>query len=145
LWANSKDLGSYTVSGGAITATEAVTTGCVGLYYKAQFKSTKLSQAAGLGSALVQKKKINRLGLIMYNTHYQGLKYGPDFDNLDELPLMEDEVETSSDTVHSTFDEESFYFDGNWDSDSRLCLEAETPKPCTLLAAVASIETHDKY
>lgn len=145
LWANGKDLSSYTVSSGAITASEAVTTGCVGLTYTGQWKSTKLAYAAGLGTALTQKKILRRLGLILYNTHYQGLQYGPDFDNLQALPLVKDEATISDDTVHSTFDEESFMFNGNWDSDSRLCLQADAPKPVTVLAAVISVETHDKY
>jgi len=145
LWANGKDLSSYTVSSGAITASEAVTTGCVGLTYTGQWKSTKLAYAAGLGTALTQKKILRRLGLILYNTHYQGLQYGPDFDNLQALPAVKDETAIASDTVHSTFDEESFMFNGNWDSDSRLCLQADAPKPVTVLAAVISVETHDKY
>lgn len=145
LWAGGKDLGTYTVSSGAITASEAVTSGCVGLGYTAQWKSTKLAYAAGLGTAMLQKKRVRKLGLMLYNTHYQGVTYGPDFNTLDNLPLMKDENETSADTVHSTFDEEAFFFNGNWDSDSRVCLEATAPKPCTILGAVMSVETHDKY
>jgi len=145
VWGSGKDLGTYTVSGGSITLSEAVTDCCVGLAYTGQWKSSKLAYAAGLGTALTQKKRLNRLGVILYNTHYQGLKYGPDFSTLDNLPLMRNETAVASDTVYSTYDQEAFFFNGNWDSDSRLCLQAASPRPCTILAAVMSIETHDKY
>ena len=145
VWGGGKDLGSYTVSSGAITLSEAVTDACIGLSYTAQFKSSKLAYAAGQGTALAQKKNLTTLGVILYNTHYQGLEYGPDFTNMDNLPLTSKGVTMADDTVHSTFDEESFSFPGQWDTDSRLCLQATSPKPVTVLAAIIGIETHDRY
>lgn len=145
VWGGGKDLGSYTVSSGAITLSEAVTDACIGLSYTAQFKSSKLAYAAGQGTALAQKKNLTTLGVILYNTHYQGLEYGPDFTNMDNLPKMSKGAEVADDTVHSTFDEESFSFPGQWDTDSRLCLQATSPKPVTVLAAIIGIETHDRY
>jgi hypothetical protein len=144
IWGNGKDLGTATVSGGQITASESMT-GCVGLPYTAQFKSTKLAYAASVGTALAQKKIVTTLGVILYNTHYQGLQYGSDFTNMDNLPLMSKGAEISADTVHSSFDEESFSFDGQWDTDSRLCLQAASPRPCTILAAIVGMESHAKY
>ena len=145
VWGGGKDLGTYTVSSGAITLSEAVTDACIGLAYTAQFKSSKLAYAAGLGTALTQKKNISTLGVILYNTHYQGLKYGADFSNLDNLPLVKDGAVTADDTVHASFDEEAFSFDGIWDTDARLCLQAASPRPCTVLAAIVGVETHDRY
>lgn len=137
VWGGGKDLGSYTVSSGAITVSEAVTDACVGLTYTAQFKSTKLLYAGG---ELTKKRKINQLGLVLYNTHYQGLQYGPDFNTLDNLPLTKDGTTVSADTVYSEFDEEDFHFKGQWDSNSRLCLQATAPRPVTVLAAVMDID-----
>lgn len=145
VWASGKDLGSYTVSSGSITVSEAITDGCVGLTYSAQWESTKLAYAANLGTALLQMKKVNHLGVILSNTHYQGLKYGPSFSDLDALPLSENYEDVADDTVHATYDEEAFEFPGEWDTDSRLCLQADAPKPCTILAAVIGLETIDKY
>ncbi len=146
VWGGGKDLGTYTVSGGQITGiSEAVTSAIVGLGYTAQWKSAKLAYAAGLGTALTQRKSLEHLGVILKNTHYQGLQYGPDFTNLSDLPAMSQGKAIPSDTVHSTFDEEPFEFEGTWDSDSRLCLQATAPRPCTILAAVIPVETHDKY
>lgn len=145
VWANGKDLGTYTVAGGSIIVSEAVTAACVGLVYTAQFQSSKLAYAARLGTALTQKKKVSHLGVILQNTHYQGLQYGRDFDHLNDLPLVKDGAAVGADTVYSTFDEEAFSFDGSWDTDSRLCLQAQAPRPCTALAAVVSVETREKY
>lgn len=145
VWANSKDLGTYTVSSGAISGlSEAVTAACIGLVYTAQWKSSKLAYAASMGTALAQKKKVSHLGVILKNTHYQGLKYGRDFNNLNDLPLVKDGAVVAADTVYDVYDEESFSFDGAWDTDSRLCLQAQAPRPCTLLAAVISVEEHGK-
>ena len=148
VWGGGKDLGTYTVASGAITGlSEAVSSACVGLAYTAQFKSAKLAYAAGLGTPLTQKKTITQLGVILRNTHYQGLKYGPSFTSseMDDLPLVKDGKITASDTVHSAFDEESFSFPGEWSADARLCLQAASPRPVTVIAAVISVETHDRY
>lgn len=143
VWGNTKPLGTYTVSGGSITLSEAVTSAVVGLYYSASYKSSKLAYAANLGTALCQTKKLNKLGLILANTHAQGVQYGPDFDNLDDLPGVESGITVTDDTIHTAYDEDMFEFNGEWDTDSRLCLFAEAPKPCTVLAAVMAIQTND--
>lgn len=145
VWANSKDLGTYTVTSGQITGlSESVTRAFVGLSYTAQFKSTKLAYGAQMGSSLTQRKRINQLGIILKDTHYQGLRYGKDFDTMDDLPLTSGWSAIGVDTVHDTFDEDAFEFGGSWDTDSRLCLEASSPRPCTVLACVIGMATHDK-
>lgn len=142
-WGSGKNLGTYTVASGSITLSEAVTSCIVGLTYTAQYKSAKLAYASN--SPLNQKKKLNGLGVILYNTHYQGLKYGPDFDHLDDLPLVEDGKITSANTIHSSYDKEMFEFEGTWNSDARICLQAQAPNPCTLLAITFQQTTNDKY
>jgi len=137
IWGNGKDLGTGTVSSNQLTGvSENGSNFCVGIAYTAQWKSAKLGP-------LVQMKNIRRLGVILHNTHYQGLQYGPTFTDLDNLPLVSGNT-IADDTVHSTFDEESFEFDGNWDADSRLCLQAASPRPCTILAAIVGIKTNEK-
>lgn len=146
VWGNGVSLGSYTVTSGQITGlTSAVTSAVIGITYTAQWKSSKLAYAAGMGSALTQKKKLNHLGLILKDTHYQGLRYGTDFTNLDDLPGIESGTAVSANTIHSVYDEEAFEFPGEWDTDARLCLQAQAPKPCNILAAVIGVETNEKY
>lgn len=137
-----KDLGSYTVASGQITLSEAVTDCVVGLYYEAQFKSTKLAYSAAGGTALGQKKRLDHISLVLYKTHYQGVRFGRDFDNLDPLPLVKDGEVTAVDTVHDAYDMDMTAFNGGWDTDSRLCIEAAAPRPCTVLAAVISVTTN---
>lgn len=148
VWANGKSFGTFTVGSGQISGlSESVTGAIIGIAYTAQWKSTKLAYAAALGTALTQTKKISHLGVIMRNTYATGLKYGTSFDSdrLRDLPGTKDGADVSSTTVHSDYDEPAFEFEGEWDTDTRLCLQAEAPKPCNLLAAVISVETHDRY
>lgn len=143
VWGNGKDLGTYTVSGGQITGvSEAVTDAVVGLSYVGKFQSAKLAYAAALGSPMNQKKKIDHLGLMLIDTHYQGLEYGPDFDTMDPLPLVEEGEETAADTIWSEFDAPMIEFPGEWHTDSRLCLRATAPRPATVGACVIGITTH---
>ena len=122
------------MSSGSITGlSEDGSNACVGIGYTARFRSTKLGE-------LTEEKTVTRLGVIMHNTHYQGLKYGPDFDNLDDLPLIERGTLQADDTIHSHYDHESMAFDGRWDTDSRVCIQACSPRPCTLLAGIITTE-----
>lgn len=139
-----KDLGTYTVASGQITGLSAsVVWACVGLAYTAAFKSAKLAYGAQGGTALTQRKRSVKLGLMLHNTHYQGIRCGPDADNLDPLPLVEDGLETPADTVWSEFDQPMISIPGAWDTDSRLYLEAASPRPATVLGVVVQVQTHE--
>jgi hypothetical protein len=143
-WGTGKDLGSYTVSGGQITLSEAVTSCIVGLPYTATFKSAKQAFGAAMGTPLNQRKRIDHLGLILADAHYQGLEYGPDFTTMDSMPLIERYEETAADTVWESYDEDMISFPGEWSTDSRICLRATAPRPVTVLAATVSMLTNDK-
>lgn len=144
VWGDGVDLGTYTVALGSISLSVQVSEAIIGRAYTANFKSTKLAYAAQGGSALTQSKRLDHLGLVLKNTHYQGLKYGDSFDTLDDLPLIESGTLTPADTVWSTFDSDSFELNGVFNTDSRLCLQASAPRPCTVLAAVISMSTNEK-
>lgn len=90
------------------------------------------------------KKRIHKLGVVLADTHYQGLQYGRDFDNMDELPLVEEWAEVAEDTIHSDYEQVPFEFPGGWDVDSRVCLKAASPRPCTVMAAVIDMEANAK-
>ncbi len=144
VWGNGKDLGTYTVASGAITVSEAVTDAVIGLKYESWYKSSKLAYAADGGTALTIKKKADKLGVILRNTHYQGLKYGRTLvlADMDDLPLVENEEITPDHTVWEEYDTDVFEFPGETDSDARLCLYACAPRPCTVLAGVIGIKTN---
>jgi hypothetical protein len=210
LWANGKDLGTYTVSAGAITASEAVTTGIVGLGgvsysydsssasatltcssayngypievyangphggklryvgvlqvsggvatlpngrtakkiigymgFYAPYRSAKLAYGAQMGTALLQNKKVEKVGLLAYNTHYQGLQYGSEIDNLQPMPLSISGQDITADTVFDEHDEAMVGLSGSWTTDSRLHLLAQAPKPVTLGGVVISMSTNE--
>ncbi len=143
-WGDGVDLGTYTVSGGQVTLTQACSVATVGLGYQARWKSSKNAFGDAAGTPLNQPKRIDALGLILQYTHCQGLQYGPDFDTLDDLPAVEDFDELDPDTVHQLYDKDSFEFPGDWSTDSRLCLVANAPRPCTVLAATITMQTNDK-
>jgi len=153
VWADGVDVGHdendaliHTVTAGILAPalSAAASKIVVGLPYNGDWKSAKLAYAAQLGTALNQKKKVGHLGVILKDTHARGLKYGPDFDTLDPLPEMESGALVDPDSIWSEYDKASFEFPGNWDTDSRICLRAMAPRPCTLLALTATVETNEK-
>lgn len=134
---------TLTVSGGTITIPQAFDNVCAGLPYTGQFKSAKLAYAAQMGTALNQKKKVNRIGLILANSHFQGLRFGQNFTRMDNMPLVHQGVTIASDTVHEDFDGPMTPLPGSWDTDSRLCLMAASPRPCMVMSAVVDVTTDD--
>ena len=142
VWADGVYQGEATVAAGEIA--QAYVDGyVVGMPYTATWKSTKLAYGtADYQTALCAKKRISKLGIIARNIHPAGLKYGPDFDLMDDLPYVERGTTVDTAAVHETYDEEMFAFAGNWDTDSRLCLKAVAPKPVTILACVVNIDTN---
>lgn len=144
IWADGKDVGTKVVSSGAITLDTAASQVVVGLPYTAQFKSSKLAFSSDMGTPLNQRKRVDHLGMILYNTHYKGVKYGRDFSNLDDLPDTRGYTDVPVDTVYDVYDENSVEFPGVWDTDSRICLQASAPRPATVLAITISMVENDK-
>lgn len=146
VWGNGKDLGTKEVSGGQITTLpEAVTTAFVGLAYTAQWKSTKLAYMSEREPLqLTFHKKITQLGFVLADAYAQSLTFGPSFDTMDDMPLVENAEDVASSTLHATYDEELIEFPGEWSGDSRLCVQAQSPRPVTVLAAVLAYEVEEK-
>lgn len=130
---------------GTVTIPTAHDNVCVGLPYEAEFESAKLAYAAQMGTALSQKKKINRLGLVLFDTHYQGLRFGQSLTQsaMNNLPLTKDNQTVTAGTVHSEWDMPMTTNPGGWNTDSRLCLYAASPRPCTVGVAVIDVSTHE--
>jgi hypothetical protein len=139
-------IGSLTVAGGAVTlpnGQKATTfTACLG--YVAPFMSAKLAYAAQMGSALTQKKRLDHLGLVLTDTHYQGIQFGQRFDALDNLPLYEADQPTPAGTVWSEYDAPMMEVPGEWNTDARLCLLAQAPAPCTVGGVVMGMTTNER-
>lgn len=152
VWADSADFSPDDVDGvqatylvsstGTVTLGAAVSSAVVGLGYSARWKSAKLARATDLGSGLTQKKQVPYLGLVLSNTHAKGLRFGPSFDVMDPLPEVVRGALVGVNEMFAQYDDEPVQFPGAWDTDSRICLEARAPRPCTVLAAVAEVEQH---
>ena len=142
VWADGRDVGTKTVSSGAITLDTAASNVCAGLPYSATYKSSKLAYAAQGGTALNQKKRVDHIGLLLQDTHYQGLTYGQDEDHLDALPLVEIGKVTAADYVWDTYDQDMIELNGVWDTDARVVLKAAAPRPVTVLGIVVGMVTN---
>ncbi len=151
VWADGDDVGTeddwsltYTVTGGQITLAAAASSVMVGLPYEGRFKSAKLVQVQGqLGIPLNAHKKIDSLGLVMGNVHAKGLRFGPDFDNLDDLPGVEEGARVDANDVRTDYNGEPIAFPGEWSPDARMCLLATAPRPVTLMSAVLETTVED--
>ncbi len=144
VWADGKDKGAFAVRNGEVALDESVTSAVVGLSYKADFKSAKLAYAAMMGTALTQKKRIEQIGLVLIDTHGQGVQYGQSFDALSDMPAVKDGAVVASDAILPEYDMPMTALRGTWDTDARLCLRAQAPRPATVAAAVISVQTNEK-
>lgn len=146
IWGDGKDLGTAVADAGTgvITIPGGITASNIvaGLGYTASFKSSKLAYATQAGSALALKKRIDSLSLIVYNTHYQGLQYSRDGAVWMDMPQVIKGQVIAANTVFPAADMEKFPFPGTWDSDSRLYLQASSPRPCTILGAIMGLVTN---
>lgn len=139
-------VGTLTVQGGQLTLPNGRKEGRLVAFFgfTAPFYSAKLAYGAQGGSALTQKKKIDHLGLILFDTHFQGLQMGQSFLSLDGLPQMLQEAVVPADTVFDEYDEPAIAVGGTWDTDARLCLLAQAPRPAKVGAVIVSINTNEK-
>jgi hypothetical protein len=148
VWADGHDVGTvdtvrpwtqtYTVVGGQITLAVAASNVVVGLPYTAQLKSAKLGLLTDSATTLNQQKRINHLGLILADTHPKGLKFGPTLDDtgslsMDDMPGIERGTSVGTST-RTDYDENRIEFGGTWTTDMRICLQAQAPRPVTVLA-----------
>ena len=136
-WCDGEDKGTAVVTGGSIALGGSYTNVMVGLPYTAQWQSAKLAYIIERGfSGLTKRKRIESIGVILVDTHPQGLSYGRDFNNLDALPQSVGYQDQDQDTMIEEWDHQPVAFPGEFTADSRLCLQAAAPRPCTVLAAV---------
>lgn len=150
----------------AVAASKVV----AGLGYMARFKSSKLGDLTGF-SLLERKhvqrigfiaENMHYQGL-QYGPRFSGVAqisesaWGESFGDawgdswgvegsvstqpLWDLPQEQDGLIQPPDTIYATYHEDDFAFGGEWDTDSRICLQAEAPRPVTILAAIAVIES----
>lgn len=138
---------TYTVDGsGNITVGSPVTNWVAGLPYTARYKSAKLAYGAAGGTAMLQMKKVDEVGIIMTDFVRAGVRYGSEFDNSERplypLPAMKDLTTASPIVLSDVNDEEPFAFPGEWNSDSRVAIECASPNTMTLISLVIGVTTN---
>lgn len=151
VWADGMDIGTddsvtpwtqrYTVSGGSVTLDTTYANVVIGLPYTALWKSTKMGmQSNAVQATLNQQKKVSHVGFVMTYVHAKGVRFGPSFDYLDDMPSIEHGAPVSATAVRQSYDEEEIEFPGMWETDLRICLRAQAPRPVTMLAVVVDME-----
>lgn len=147
VWANGVDLGTdddyaqtFTVASGSITLPAENTNVTVGLPYQARFKSAKLGLQTQNAVLFGKEKRITELALILADTHAKGLRFGPDFTHLDDRPGRDEWADVDPDNIDTAYDQDMIAFPSTWTSDLRVCLQAQAPRPCTVLAIQLTIE-----
>jgi hypothetical protein len=135
---------TYTVASGSITLPSSSTNVCVGLKYTWRYKSAKLAYGGEAVSSLLATKRVAEIGLLLENVHPNAISYGQDFTTMYEMPRVENGQTVDETAVRSAYDEASFAFGGDWDTDRRVCLSGEAPYPATLLAISLGMEVNEK-
>jgi hypothetical protein len=136
-----KRVGPLVVSGGVVTLPNGgkATTIVAFLGFVAPFQSAKLAYAAPGASPISVRKKVNKLGLVLYDTAAQGIQFGQRPDDLDSLPLVEGGEAVPAGTVWPEYEEPMITVPGEWSTDARLFLLAQAPNPCTVGAVVVEL------
>lgn len=111
----------------------------VGLPYSAQFQSARMGLQPQGGSPLNQQKVGKHIGFILADTHRQGIRFGPSFDVLDNMPMIEDGTLVTQE-VSADYDQNYIEFPGTWTTDLRICIVAQAPRPATVSAVTFDME-----
>lgn len=136
------DLGLHTVTGGSVTAPAAYIKYTAGLPYNSDYKSLKLSYGARQGTALTQPKRVSQLGIIVTRTG-RTLKFGSDFNNLDELSSYARDIQM--DTTQGYMNGEYVVsVDQGYNRDARLVMRSRSPYRSEILALVPTIDINER-
>lgn len=147
-----RDGAQYVLSGlsadgsGNIALGNTYTSVWVGLPYTGRYRSAKLAYGAQKGTAVMQKKKVEGLGILLENTHRSALKIGSSFSKLFNFILKSDSGQALTDAtaVKAVHDDVAQPFDGNWDTDSRVHLTIQPGHPATLLGLLIPVDTNER-
>lgn len=158
VWADGKPLEAspgvparFTVSrSGTIELPGLVSQAVVGLPYPngARYKSARLAYGAAGGTAMLQKKSVDSIGFVLTDFHRSGIKTGPSFNDpyraLSPMPQMVDGKMAPDIVLSDIHDEEPYPFGGEWSTDSRVCLQIQSPYTATICGMFISVTTNEK-
>ncbi len=137
IWADGAIQAPKTVTGGQITLDNAASVAQIGLAYRHQMKTLKISAGNPAGTPLGKPKRIYGLTFALLNSHT--LSFGPDTDELTEKDFRV--VSDPMDAGAPLFTGEQFVeFPGNYEADARIIVEEDDPSPFTLLAMAPEVQ-----
>jgi hypothetical protein len=137
VWADGRDRGTRTVAGGQLVLSFSSSNIVVGKAYRARFRSVKMQY-------LTKHKIVSKIGFVLIDTHAQGVRYGQDFEHLDGLPLIEEGREVEEGKIWVDYEMDDMPIEGTFLQNTRVCLEAHAPRPCTVAALILRVETNAK-
>jgi hypothetical protein len=117
----------------ACTAGDAIV---IGLPYVGKWQSTQLAYGGPAGTALFRMKRVSQLGIYLVNTMLDGLRVGYDFDHLRKFTTTKEDKAIPAGHLYDAFDADLMSISSDWNTDSRICLEAKAPYPFTAAAIV---------
>lgn len=117
----------------------------VGIPYTGRYKSAKLAYGAQKGTAIMMKKKVEGLGILLENTHRDALKVGSSFSKLYNFVLKSDSGQAlgDGDAVTAMHDDVAQPFSGDWTTDSRVHITIQPGHPATLLGLLIPVDTNE--
>jgi hypothetical protein len=157
VWADGQDVGTddsarpwtqrYSIAGGNLTPplAKAASNIVVALPVVAPFKSVKLGQLTQQGTPLNVQKKVIKVGFVAADIHPRGLKFGDTLDDtgshrMDDMPAMESGAPVKG--MRAAYDENMIPFPGTWSTDVRVCLQAQSPRPATVLGITYDVSVY---
>lgn len=141
-----KHIGPLVVTNGVVTLPNSqIASTIIGfLGFIGVFESAKLAYAADDGVAIGKKKKIDHVGLPLFDSYSTGLLVGQRPDKLDDMPSMVAGMAPPAGTVWNELDEPSVPVPGEWTPDARVFIVAQAPYPAMVAGIVVSMTTNDK-
>ena len=141
VWADSQHRGEFTVNSGQVAVPSIWTDVHAGLQYTADYKSNKLNRFVD-DTVLSEKKRVDDFALIMRNAVLGAIEVGPNEDDLKPFPSIMNGTTVDDTSVIEDYDQDTFDFDGDTETDPRIYIRATGP--CTILALTYGIDAEEK-
>jgi hypothetical protein len=144
-WADGQNMGTFTVTSGAIDIRVQYAQVSVGLYYEGLYTTSKLSLSAQMGTPIGQLAQIGKI-IFLFSRSSSNVEYGVSFDqtmdNIAANPLAK--VTYDVDGLQSGVSEQVAVPGTESDRDARLCLRMFSPFPVTLQGIVLGQKTMEQ-
>jgi hypothetical protein len=132
---------TQTVAAGTITLPTPACKVQVGLPIRARLQTMRLNAGAADGTSQGKTARINKATVRLLET--LGCKFGPSFDQLDEIDfrVVSDKMDGPPDLFTG---DQVVDFDGDYSTNPWVCLETSEPQPCTVVAVMPINSTYDR-